>query len=112
MHAHFSKCTALDNFWFTSYLSRLLSRVVIIPFKVPSIRARNEEQRTAFTSLKANANTSMGSYIGLGKLYRQNGIFDIDDYEERVSILLPNCGGRVLKGYANLLWFTNQVSFE
>ena len=87
--------------------------MVIIPFKEPSIRAHNEDQRSAFTSLKQlkrNANTSIGWYVQLGKIYRQEGIFEIDDYEERVSIMLPNCGGRVLKGYANLIWFTAKVN--
>ena len=90
----------------------VLTRVVIIPFKEPSIRARNEEQRSVFTSLKQlknNANTSMGYYVKLGKIYRQEGVFEIDDYEEKVSKLLPNCGGCVLKGYANLISFTIKV---
>ena len=95
------------------YTCRLLTRVVIIPFKEPSIRAHTEEQREAFTSLKQlkdTANSSIGYYIALGKLYRECGIFDVDEYERRVSMLLPNCGGRTVKGYANLIWFTEQVS--
>ena len=92
---------------------RLLTRVVIIPFKEPSIRAHTEEQREAFTllkHLKDTANSSIGYYMALGKLYRDSGIFEVDEYEQRVSILLLNCGGRTVKGYANLIWFTKQVS--
>jgi len=94
------------------HIFRLLSRVVIIPFKGPSIRARNDEQRNAFSSLKdlkEKASCSIGYYIELGKRYRETGVFSVDEYEEKVASFLPNCGGRTLKGYANLLWFTEQV---
>ena len=87
--------------------------MVIIPFKEPSIRAQTEEQRLAFSSLKQlkdTANSSIGYYISLGKLYRECGIFEVDEYEQKVSTLLPNCGGRTVKGYANLIWFTEQAS--
>ena len=105
--------TAVYMYDYLLYTCRLLTRVVIIPFKEPSIRAHTAEQREAFTSLKHlkdTANSSIGYYIALGKLYRDSGIFEVDEYEERVSTLLPNCGGRSVKGYANLIWFTKQVS--
>lgn len=85
---------------------------MIIPFKSPSIRARNDEQRAAFSSLKdckEKASSAVGHYIALGKKYRDTGIFKVDEYEEVLSTLLPNCGGRTIKGYANLVWFTEQV---
>lgn len=94
-------------------IPRLLSRVVIIPFKGPSIQARNADQRVAFTSLKsvkANASNSIGYLVALGKKYKEQGVFDVDNYEQRLMSLLPNCGGRTVKGYANLVWFTEQVS--
>jgi len=93
-------------------LSRLLSRVVIIPFKGPSIRARNDQQRDAFSALKdlkEKASCSISYYIVLGKRYRETGVFNVDEYEETIASFLPNCGGWTLKGYANLLWFTEQV---
>ena len=106
-----------SNEWQAMYIIlfsyRLLSRVVMIPFREPSIRARTNEQRAAFTSLKDlknKANSSIASYIRIGKTYKATGVFKIDEYEEKLSTLLPNCGGRVLKGYANLLWFTKEVS--
>lgn len=92
---------------------RLLSRVVIIPFKGPSIQARTQEQQTAFSSLrqlKEEASRSIGYYIALGKRYREEGVFQVDEYEKDLLTLLPNCGGRTIKGYANLIWFTEQVS--
>ena len=67
----------------------------------------------AFSSLKQlkdTANSSIGYYISLGKLYRESGIFEVDEYEQKVSTLLPNCSGRTVKGYANLIWFTEQAS--
>ena len=63
--------TAVYMYDYLSYTCRLLTRVVIIPFKEPSIRAHTEEQREAFTSLKHlkdTANSSIGYYIALGKL--------------------------------------------
>ena len=95
------------------FLTRLLSRVVIIPFKTPSIQARNEEQRLAFSALKQlkeDASRSIGYFIALGRRYRDEGVFEVDRHEERLANLLPNCGGRTIKGYANLIWFTEQVS--
>ena len=59
--------------------------------------------------LKEKASCSIGYYIELGKRYRETGVFHVDEYEETVASLLPNCGGQTLKGYANLLWFTEQV---
>ena len=56
------------------------------------------------------ASGSIGYYIALGKRYREEGVFAVDDYEQRLVKLLPNCGGRTIKGYANLIWFTEQVS--
>lgn len=91
---------------------RLLSRVVIIPFKGPSIQAQTEEQRLAFSALKQlkeDASRSIGYYVALGSRYRDVGVFDVDTYEQRLASLLPNCGGRTVKGYANLIWFTEQV---
>lgn len=74
---------------------RLFTRVVIIPFKEPSITICYKEQCSAFTLLKRlknNANTSIECYIKLGKIYKQEGAFEIDDYKDRVSKMLPNCG--------------------
>ena len=88
--------TAVYMYDYLLYTCRLLTRVVIILFKEPSIRAHTEEQREAFTSLKHlkdTANSSIGYYIVLGKLYRNSGIFEVHEYEQRVSTLLPNCGG-------------------
>ena len=34
----------------------------------------------------------------------------MDQYEQKLAPLLPNCGGRTIKGYANLIWFTEEVS--
>ena len=105
--------TAVYMYDYLLYTCRLLTRVVIIPFKEPSIRDHTEEQHEAFTSLKHlkdTANASIGYYIALGKLYRDSGIFEVDEYEQRVSTLLSNCGGQTVKGYANLIWFTKQVS--
>lgn len=65
---------------------------------------------TSLKQLKDTANSSIGYYILLGKLHRECGIFDVDEYEQKVSALLPNCGGRTVKGYANLIWFTEQLS--
>ena len=85
---------------------------MIIPFKSPSIRARNEEQHDAFSSLKEckeKASSAVGYFIALGKKYRATGVLEVDEYKEQLSALLPNCGGRTIKGYANLLWFTNKL---
>ncbi len=92
---------------------RLLSRVVIIPFKGPSIQAHTPEQQAAFSSLrqlKEEASRSIGYFIALGKRFREEGVFEVDGYEKDLLKLLPNCGGRTIKGYANLIWFTEQVS--
>lgn len=97
----------------TSLFSRLLSRVVIIPFKGPSIQAKTQEQRLCFTNLKylkEQASNSIGHYISLAAKYRQTGCFEVDQYEGRLGAMLPKCGGRTVKGYANLIWFTEQVS--
>jgi len=86
---------------------------VIIPFKTPSIQARTEEQRLAFSALKhlkEDASRSIGYYIALGCRYKEVGVFEVDQHEQRLASLLPNCGGRTIKGYANLIWFTEQVS--
>ena len=88
---------------------------MIIPFKSPSIRARSDEQRVAFSSLKdykEKASAAVGYFIALGKKYRTTGVFKVDEYEEALSALLPNCGGRTIKGYANLVWFTQEVCFN
>lgn len=85
---------------------------MIIPFKGPSIQARTPEQRRSFSllkGLKEAASRSIGYMIALGKKYRETGVFQVDDYEQRLVNLLPNCGGRTIKGYANLMWFTEQV---
>ncbi len=92
---------------------RLLSRVVIIPFKGPSIQVHTPEQQVAFSSLrelKEASSQSIGFYIALGKRFRNEGAFEVDGYEKELLKLLPNCGGRTIKGYASLLWFTEQVS--
>lgn len=90
--------------------------MVIIPFKGPSIQAKTLAQRQAFSALKQlkdDASCSIGYYIALGKRYRDVGVFDVDMYEQRLAQMLPNCGGRTVKGYANLIWFTEQVgSYE
>ena len=65
-------------------ICRLLSRVVIIPFSSPGIQARTLDQQTAFSavkSLKAEASSSIGYFIALGKQYRdgvswQNALVD------------------------------------
>ena len=93
---------------------RLLSRVVIIPFKGPSIQARNVEQQHSYASLrrlKEESSCSMGYLLALGARYRERGVFDVDNYEQRLAQILPNCGGRTVKGYANLIWFTEQVRY-
>ena len=93
-------------------LYRLLSRVVIIPFRGPSIQAKTREQQQAFSSLKRLkdvASCSIGYYIQLGKRYKEAGVFEVDRYEKRVGDLLPGCGGRTVKGYAHLMWFSEQV---
>ena len=85
---------------------------MIIPFKGPSIQARTADQRIAFSSLKslkANASNSIGYLISLGKKYKEQGVFEVDEHEQHLLPLLPNCGGRTVKGYANLVWFTEQV---
>lgn len=100
------------HYFYTSHC-RLLSRVVIIPFKQPSIKARNAEQRLAFSALKllkAQGSQGIGYFIALGKKYKDSGVFEVDAYEDRLTPLLPNCGGRTVKGYAHLVWFTEQVS--
>ena len=98
---------------FPCKFSRLLSRVVIIPFKGPSIQAKTQEQKLCFTNLKhlkEQASNSIGYFISLAAKYRQTGCFEVDEYESRLGAMLPKCGGRTVKGYANLLWFTEQVS--
>ena len=85
----------------------------MIPFDTPGIQARTPEQQRAFSSLKslkAEASNSIGYIVAIGKAYRQGGAFVVDEYEKRVATLLPNCGGRTVKGYTNLVWFTEQVS--
>ena len=60
---------------------RLIPRVVNIPFKGPSIHAHTKEQRKAFSSLKLlkdAAALSIAYFIALGKLYRENGVFEVD----------------------------------
>ena len=89
---------------------RLLSRVVIIPFSSPGIQARTHEQRIAFSALKElKMKASMGFIIALGKRYRETGAFAVDENEKQLATVLPSCSGRTIKGYANLLWFTEQV---
>ena len=36
----------------------------------------------------------MGCYIKLGKIYKQEGAFEIDDYKDKMSKMLPNCGDK------------------
>ena len=36
-------------------------------------------------------------------------MFEVDAHEQELVKVLPNCGGRTIKGYANLIWFTEQV---
>ena len=99
--------------FFIFLISRPLSRVVIIPFKGPSIQARTAEQCSAFSALKRlkeEASLSIGYLVALGKKYREEGVFQVDNIEKRLAELLPNCGGRTVKGYANLIWFTLKVS--
>lgn len=94
-------------------LYRLLSRVVIVPFSGPGIQAHTPEQRDAFSSLKrlkVEASSSIGLFIAMGKAYREEGAFEVDRYEQRVTPLLQNCTGRTIKGYAHLIWFTEQAS--
>ena len=55
------------------------------------------------------AASSIGYIVALGKEYRQGGAFTVDEHERKVATLLPSCGGRTVKGYANLIWFTEQV---
>ena len=64
---------------------------------------------TLLKQLKDTANSSISYYIILGKLYRVHGIFEVDEYEQWVSMLLPNCHEQTVKGYVNLIWFTKQV---
>jgi hypothetical protein len=45
----------------------------------------------------------------LGKKYKETGVFEVDQYEKKVGEILPGCGGRTIKGYANLIWFSEQV---
>lgn len=60
--------------------------------------------------LKEEAPKSIpGFYIALGKKYREEGVFEVDTREQELAKVLPNCGGRNIKGYANLIWFTEQV---
>ena len=74
--------------------------------------AKTTEQRQAFSllkNLKREASCSIGYILALGKRYRESGISEVDLHEQRVADLLPDCGGRTIKGYANLIWFTEQV---
>ena len=87
--------------------------MAIIPFHGPSPQSKTPEQRQAFSSLntlKGEAANSVGYFVALGKRYKESGVFQVDDYVPRLAELLPNCGGRTVKGYANLVWFTEQVS--
>ena len=36
----------------------------------------------------------MECYIKLVEIYKQEGAFEIDDYKEKVSKMLPNCGDK------------------
>ena len=86
--------------------------MVIIPFLGPGVQAHTAEQQRAFSdlkSLKAEAANSIGYIVALGKQYRQNGAFQVDEYEKQIACLLPHCGGRTVKGYSNLIWFTEQA---
>ena len=86
--------------------------MVIIPFSGPGIQARTTEQQRAFSSLKSlksEVASSIGYVVALGKLYRDGGAFEVHEHEKKVATLLPNCGGRTIKDYANLIWFTEQV---
>ena len=65
---------------------------------------------SSLKNLKKNASSSIGYYISMGKKFREAGVFEVDKYEKDLAILLPNCTGRTIKGYANLVWFTEQVS--
>ena len=85
---------------------------MIIPFKGPSIQAKTIDQQQAFASLKRlkdEASSSIGYFLSLGVQYRETGVFEVDKYEQKLAQLLPNSGGRTIKGYANLIWFTEQV---
>ena len=87
---------------------------MIIPFKGPSIRAHTEGQRVAFSSLKHlkdTASSSIGYFMSLGKTYRSTGVFEVDEIGQKLADLLPKCIGRTIKGYAHLIWFTEQVCY-
>ena len=79
------------------------------------MRAETPEQRqanSALKKLKQNAPKSIAFLIALGKVYRQRGVFEVDNLEEKLATLLPKLGGRTLNGYAHLIWFTEQASFR
>ena len=72
------------------------------------------EQYRAFSSLKtlkSDAVSSIGYIVALAKTYREHGAFIVDEHEKKVATMLPKYGGRTIKGYANPIWFTEQVHF-
>ena len=75
--------------------------MVIIPFLGPGIQAHTAEQQRAFSdlkSLKAEAANSIGYIVALGKHYRQNGAFQVDEYEKQVAGLTTTLWRKNSKG--------------
>ena len=53
----------------------------------------------------------IGLHIALDKQYGDIGVFEVDAHEQRLTNLLSKHGGQTVKGYANLIWFAEQVSW-
>ena len=99
---------SVHSHWSAHY--RILSRVGFVLFKGPPVRTETPAY-SALKKLKQNAPKSIAFLIALEKDYRQRGVFDIDNLEEKLATLFPHLGDRTLNGYAHI-WFTEQASFR
>ena len=69
-----------------------------------------EAVKKVFSSLKllkSKAGSSIRHIVALDKQYHEGGEFKVDEHEKKTAP--DNCSGRTIKGYANLIWFTEQV---
>ena len=111
MHTSTSSIKHLSNFKLLFLKVVFCTRVGFKNYNMAMISYFNKHSLPGkcLKHLKEDASRSISYFIALGCWYRDEGVFQVIQHEQRLANLLSNCGGRTIKGYTNLIWFTEQV---
>ena len=92
--------------------NRYSSRVLLIPFKKPSVGPENQIESSAFNEIAIvlkGASSAVGWAISLGNVFKEEIEYLQGDLCKRVRERLPGVDSRLITGYATCLYFAEKV---